>query len=386
MQLPVETLERVSFRSKRVADPGVNLEQLRRESETTRREWWEEVEANKREYNNLPYDRGKFLESNMALARLKLVASFLDNGETPPSHHGFREEELNLLRDFEQFIVYDRLSVEDIKDYIKSAKEDGKGIIKLARHAAENGYDQMYKIMEQRNIPSDLALAFQRIYQERIKKMEAAAAEIRLSEVYRGIEAVVEAKEAVAEKAVTAQEARILEHSYVGQVEARLRQPNRELDWKKIERFNSLENIFSELKAIKPISKEAVRDNLPNGLGVRTIIETGKLFFKKPSLILEVRVLSDYKNLHLRGFDTEISFGEMMVRVEQAIARAKEYPCVLGLVSTSGWEEEAVNYVKEGRALSPRLSLVLAELKDKKMHYNPGDTRLAQVLPYLEVG
>lgn len=385
MQIPVEILERLNLRSKRVADPEVNLEQLRREDETTRRQWWNEIEANKREYNNLPYERDKFLESNMALARLKLVVSFIDNGETPPAQHGFREEELDLLRDFEQFIVYDRLSVEDIKDYIKSGKEDERGIVKLAKHAAVNGYDEMYKLMEQRNIPSDLAFAIQRIYQERIKKMEVAAAEIRLSEVYKGIEAVVEAKEAVAEKAVTTQEAKMMEHSYIGQVEARLKQPSKELGWKKIERFNTMEKIYSELKVIKPISKETIRDTMPNGLGIRARIETGILFFKKPSLILEVRVLSNYRELHLRGFDDQISFGGVMVQVEEGVAKAKGFPCVLALASTSGWNEEAIAYAREGKVLSPTLSLVLIELKDKKMHYNPGDQRLVQVLPYLEI-
>ena len=56
MTMPIEILERLSARSKRIASPDVNLEQLRRESESTRKEWWDEVGANKREYDNLPYD------------------------------------------------------------------------------------------------------------------------------------------------------------------------------------------------------------------------------------------------------------------------------------------------------------------------------------------
>ena len=91
MVMPVGILERLSVRCKRVADPEVNLEQLRRETESTRRKWWEEIEANREEYNSLPHERDKFLESNMALARLKLVLSFIDNGEKPPRHTFKRE-------------------------------------------------------------------------------------------------------------------------------------------------------------------------------------------------------------------------------------------------------------------------------------------------------
>ena len=381
MEMPVEVLERLSLRSKRIADPQINLEQLRRESIDTRRQWWEEIEANRREYNNLPYDRDKFLESNMALARLKLVASFQENEEPLPPNHGFRQEEIDLLRDFEKFIVYDRLSVEEIKEYVRSGKEEVMGIVKLAKHAATSGYDQIYRIMEEKNIPSDLALAFQRIYQERLKKMEIAASQIRLAEVYREVEKVEV-------KGVSVQDVKLSERAYIAQLEARLKNPEERIKWNKwydIKTFDRVKKIYSELKSVKPISEGTFKETMPLGMGVRAVNKRRwLLIFKKTVLALEAKVLSDYRELLLSGHDAEIPYGELMLHIEEALPKARKSPYVLALAATLGWEGKAISYAKEGTPLSPNLSLVLIELKDKKLYFNPKDKRLEKVLPFLE--
>lgn len=392
MKMPVEILEKLSFRCKRIAGLEMNLEQLRRENETTRMGWWKEIEQSRAEYNTLRYEPEPFLESNFALARLKLVASFVENGETPPPEHGFRDEEIDMLREFEQYIVYDRLSVEDIRDFVRSGAEDDRGIVALAKHAAVSGYDQMYQLMQQRNLPNDLALALQRIYQDRIKKMEAAASELKLSETYRDMEAAKVAADttagpaaAKAGKAITAAEAKLLERSYVQQVEARLKQSSKDYRWKKVRSFNDLDRIVSELKVIKPMSPEAIKESMPNGLGVRAVIQRGWLCMKKTILTLEARVISNYKELHLRGFDTPISFGELTRHVEEVAAVAKGHPYVLALASPAGWDAEAIAYAREGKSLSHNLSLVLLDLKDAGMHHNAADERVKSLLPYLEV-
>ncbi|RLC93785.1 MAG: hypothetical protein DRI39_04780 [Chloroflexi bacterium] len=385
MEIPVEILERLALRCKRVAEPEVNLEQLKRESQGERRKWWEEIEANRAEYRSLPYDRDKFLESNFALARLKLVASFADRGEPMPPDHGFRQEELDVLHGLEEFIVYDRLSVEDIKEYIKSGQEDDRGIVKLARMAAVNGYDQMYRLMEERDIPNDLAFALQRVYQERIKKVEAAAAQIRLSEVHQSVEEAAEQKAVGLRAGVTAQEARLLEQNYIALVQSHLRNLQGAVRWQRIRTFDSVDKIRSELRALSPTAPEAAKQNMPLGRGMSAVVDRRRLlFFRKPSLLLGVRVLSGYRELHLRGLDAEISFGELTRHVERAIAQAKVCPFVLALASTAGWSQEAIDYAKEG-VLPPDLSVVLIDLKKREMHHRLGDERLERVLPYLEV-
>lgn len=397
MQIPAETLDRLSFRCKRVAAAEMNLEQLRREGEAVRREWWAEVEKDRAEYTSLRYDPDQFLESNFALARLKLAASFRENGELMPPGHGFRDEELELLKDFERYIVYDRLSVEDIRDFVRNGTEDGRGIIALARNAAVSGYDHMYRLMQQRSLPNDLALAFQRIYQERIKKMEAAAAELRLSEVDREIEAgkAGAAAEGAAGEAggrvITSVEARLLERSYIDQVEARLRgaaalPAGERLAWKKVRRGDSLPQVLAELQSLKPVSPEGVREGMPLGLQVSAVVQSGSLLRRRVSLALQARAVSNYKELHLRGFDTPISFGDLMRHVSEVGRLAGGRPCVLALASPAGWDEESVAYARAGRGLAHGLSLLLLGLKERQMYYHEADARLKDVLPYVEIG
>ena len=100
--------------------------------------------------------------------------------------------------------------------------------------------------------------------------------------------------------------------------------------------------------------------------------------------MLEVKVLSNYRELYSSGHETEKSpFSDMMLHIEEAVAKVKECPYVLGLASTIGWEERAIEYVKEGIAPSSNLCLVLIDLRDGTMHYNSSDQRLPQFLPYL---
>lgn len=385
MEMPVEVLERLGARGKRIADPEVNLEQLRRESEGMRRQWWDELERNRLEYSSLPFDRNKFLESNIALARLKLVVTFTDNGEPVPAGHGFRQEETNFIREFERYLVYDRLSAEDIKNYIRSGKDDEKGIVQLAKHAAVSGYDQMYKVLEQKNIPSDLAFALQRIYQDRIKKMEIAASELKLSEVYKDIATAEVGKGVVPAKAITAQDARLAERSYIAQVESRLHQPSKEWGWKNIEKFHHLDKIYSQLKALRPTSIEALRESIPSGAGLRAVIQASfLLIFKKTALTLELQVRSNYQELFLSGYAADkTAFSEMIRDVEATVARAKGAQWVLALASTIGWDDKSISYAQEGKALSPSLHLVLIDLKGKVLHYNLQDEKLKGAAPYL---
>ena len=379
--MPVEILEKLGARSKRIASPEVNLEQLKREDQSTRKQWWEDIKANKKEYDDLSYDRDKFFESNMALARLKLVLSFIDNGENPPEH-SFKREELNLLREFEQFIVYDRMSAEEIKEYVRSGKDEG-GIVKLAKQAAVNGYDQVYKIIEQKNIPSDLAFAMQRIYKDRIEKMEIAASEIKLSDIHKGIDQVEV-------KGVGAQDLQILERVYITQLEARLKKPEKDIKWNKwsgVQKFDRLKKIYNEMKSIKPVSMEVFKATMPHALGIRAVNKKRwLLIFSKPVMKLEVKVLSDYREIHVTGHEAEqIAYSELMLHIEEAVKSMKGgNPYVLALAATTHWEGKAIDYAKEGVGVYPDLCLVLIDLRDKRVYYNADDERLEKVIPFIE--
>lgn len=176
------------------------------------------------------------------------------------------------------------------------------------------------------------------------------------------------------------QDAKSRESAYIAKVEARLKESR---EWGGIGRFDSVGKIQAELKA----PPEAIKEKgLPSGLGVRASIEKKKLLglLKEPVLTLETRVLSNYKGFYWNGFDTnEIPFAEMMRHVEEAAAKAKAVPYVLGLAATTHWGKQAVDYATEGKC-PPNMCLVLIGLQNNMTYYNPQDETLKKVVPYLE--
>ena len=110
-----------------------------------------------------------------------------------------------------------------------------------------------------------------------------------------------------------------------------------------------------------------------------------KLFiFSNTFLPLEVRVLSDYKQLHLSGRDMErITPGELMLHVEEVAPRVKGDSYALALAATPGWSDQAIERIKQVGSLYPNLRVVLIDLKDKEMQYEHDD-KLERILPYLK--
>jgi len=185
---------------------------------------------------------------------------------------------------------------------------------------------------------------------------------------------------------VTPQKARLLERNYIVQTEARLKAPGGILNWDKVTIFTNVDKVGHELKRSGLLSPKAVRRSMPNGMGIKASVATAKLaLLKRTSLVLGIRVLSNYMELALSGLDTEISFGELGRQVELAMGESRLYPFVLVLASTAGWSQEAVEYAETGKGLSPNLSLVLVDLERRLMHYNARDENLDKILPYLEV-
>ncbi len=178
MKMGIEDLERLNKLPKTIASPEMDLEKLKRIDEYIRRQWWDEIRRVEGEYLTKFVPEGAtngFLEANIVMSKLKLVVSFLDNGERSPEH-GFKDDQMDFVRSFDVFKVYDILSETEIAEYVRRGREDERGIVRLARDAALKGYDQMDKIMGSK-IRGDLALAFKRVYSDRLKKMELAATE-----------------------------------------------------------------------------------------------------------------------------------------------------------------------------------------------------------------
>ena len=178
MGMGIDDLERLNKLPKTIASPEMDLEKLKGTEEYIRRQWWDEIRRVEGEYLTKCVPEGAtngFLEANVVMSKLKLVVSFLDNGERSPEH-GFKDDQMDFVRSFDDFKVYDILSETEIAEYVRRGREDERGIVRLAKDAALKGYDQMDKIIGSK-IRGDLALAFKRVYSDRLKKMELAATE-----------------------------------------------------------------------------------------------------------------------------------------------------------------------------------------------------------------
>ncbi|MBC8520690.1 MAG: hypothetical protein H8D26_01680, partial [Methanomicrobia archaeon] len=176
--MEIGDLERMNKLPKTIASPEMDLEKLKGMEEYIRRQWWDGIKRVEGEYLTKFVPEGEtngFLEANIAMSKLKLVVSFLDNGERCPEH-GFKDDQMGFVRNFDEFKIYDILSENEIAEYVRRGREDERGIVRLAKDAALKGYDQMDRIIGSK-IRGDLALAFKRIYSDRLKKMEFAATE-----------------------------------------------------------------------------------------------------------------------------------------------------------------------------------------------------------------
>ncbi|MEA2074809.1 MAG: hypothetical protein U9O85_03630 [Euryarchaeota archaeon] len=205
MGLGIEDLERMNKLPKAIASPEMDLEQLKRLPEYRRRQWWDEVLRIEEEYYGRFYLEGgtnEFLEANIAMAKLKLVVPFLDNGERSPEH-GFKEDEMAFMRGFDELAVIGRLSVNELVDYFKRVRGKEQGLVKIAFDAVNKGYNVTDEIVRRSDIPGDLANAFKRVYGERVKKMEETAR--GYIEKY-GLPAVEEDISSILEESVRARE------------------------------------------------------------------------------------------------------------------------------------------------------------------------------------
>lgn len=148
MGMGIDDLERMNKLPKSIASPEMDLEQLKRLPEYRRRQWWDEVLRIEEEYYGRFYLEGatnEFLEANIAMAKLKLVVPFLDNGERSPEH-GFKEDEMAFLRGFDELAVIGRLSVDELVDYFKRVRGKERGLVKIAFDAVNKGYNVTYEI------------------------------------------------------------------------------------------------------------------------------------------------------------------------------------------------------------------------------------------------
>ncbi len=174
-----------------------DLESLRRTySEEERVELWNMVRKVYKDFilkcsTQLPPDLVKLIKGKYRLAMLLLAASFKLNGEgQEPIIAMFRDEEYQILRDFEEFKVFDALDVDTIVELIK--RREGR-IYELVRKY----YERQYNMLDRSWGPlmGDLAAAFEARYRARRRKIEEAV--VKYVRRYGLLETVSEIEDAV---------------------------------------------------------------------------------------------------------------------------------------------------------------------------------------------
>ncbi len=174
-----------------------DLESLRRTySEEERVELWNMVRKAYKDFilkcsTQLPPDLVKLIKGKYRLAMLLLAASFKLNGEgQEPIIAMFRDEEYQILRDFEEFKVFDALDVDTIVELIK--RREGR-VYELVRKY----YERQYNMLDRSWGPlmGDLAAAFEARYRARRRKIEEAV--VKYVRRYGLLETVSEIEDAV---------------------------------------------------------------------------------------------------------------------------------------------------------------------------------------------
>lgn len=369
MEMPIEVLERLNTLPKVIASPEMGLAQLRRESEAVRRQHWDGIAAIEAEYGGLSYDRNKYLSSNVAISKLKLVTAFIDNGEAAPKGHGFTNDEIVLYRNLEEFDKYEALSEAQISECVQLGNNDRAGIFTSAGLAAQRGYAQIESIISSTIRNSDLKFALTRKYRGRLNKIALAASEYLACNVEDG-------------NRIYAQKAKLVESSYIGLVESRLREPQPDLKWGKIELANDLEQMLRELRKNRNVSIEDVKRNIPNGLGITATVEARKMLQKSPSFKLQVKVLSDFRQLFTYGYDGEpLSINDITPHVTLSVTAGSKCSLVLVLASITGWSREAASYLEEDRLVIHNGCVMLVDLQSESVHYGPSAERALEFSP-----
>lgn len=174
-----------------------DLESLRRTySEEERVEFWNMVRSAYKDFilrcsTRLSPEVAKLIKGKYRLAMLLLAASFRLNGEGQESIISmFRDEEYEILQDFEEFKIFDSLDVDTIVEFIK--RREGK-VYELVRRYYEKQYNVLDKAWGR--LMGDLAAAFENRYRARRRKIEEAV--VRYVRRYGLIETVSEIEEAI---------------------------------------------------------------------------------------------------------------------------------------------------------------------------------------------
>ena len=167
-------------------------------------ELWNEIRGLWRKYllecaPTLSRDIDRIVRGKFRFAQLLLAATFKFNGEDQEYiTKMFSDEEYEILRDFEEYKIFDSLSIDDIVEFIR--RREGK-VYELVKKYYEKQYNMLDRSWGR--LIGDLAYIFNLRYRNRRKKIEDAVVEYvrrhglitTVSEIEEAVKKILEAGE-----------------------------------------------------------------------------------------------------------------------------------------------------------------------------------------------
>ena len=313
-----------------------DLESLSRTfSEEERVELWNEIRSAWKKYlmecsPSIPKDMDKIIRGKFRFAQLLLAATFKFNNEGYENiTRMFREEEYEILRDFEEYKIFDNLSVDDIVEFIR--RREGK-VYELVKKYYEKQYNMLDRSWG--NLIGDLAYVFNIRYKDRRKKIEDAVIEYvrrhglttTVSEIEDAIRKILEAGEL---RRKIEEEVRKNTEAELKFLEAKLRFLEEERD-----RLSEKLRKIEELYVMESLSRAELEDELE------------KLRHEKEELLRSHKALEE----KLRVAEEELvkAKRELQAKEEELARLTQEYSTNRGIVEALQAEVEALrNTIKE---------------------------------------
>ncbi len=352
-------------------------------------ELWNDIRRNLRIYlrncsNRVDPDIDSFIRGEFQFAQLLIATAFKQRGvEKPGITDRFRDEEYEVIMDFEKYKIFDKLDIDRIVEYIE--RREGK-VYEFIREY----YSKQYNALDRAwgHLLGSMMEVIENRYMDRRKKMEEAVLEyIRR----RGLEATLFEIEEVVKKAV---EVGRLRREFIEREELLRGFEERVMD--EISRLRSeVAGVIEGLRSGRSVDVEEV---------VKRYEEVEKDIHRYASMLRELlkRLGVEKEELERMGLtsstrevvDAEIHLLSSMI--DSIEKRLREYD---GLVKSlevekealrnrvvelekvlSGVEEGAVVTIDEARGLvESYLSRLYSRLRDRVEIYNPVEDRVVRI-------
>ena len=315
-----------------------DLESLSRTfSEEERVELWNELRSAWKKYlmecsPSIPRDMDRIIRGKFRFAQLLLAATFKFNNEGYENiTKTFREEEYEILRDFEEYKIFDNLSIDDIVEFIR--RREGK-IYELVKKYYEKQYNMLDRSWA--SLIGDLAYVFNIRYKDRRKKIEDAV--IEYVRRYGLITAVSEIEDAIRKILEAGELKKKIEEEVRKKIEIELGIPALEEKLKLLE-----EERDKLLRRLKELEEKYIAEVTSKA---ELVSELERLRHEKEALLESHNALEE----KLRTIEKELAKAtrELRAKEEELVRLSQEYSANRGVMEALQAEVETLrNMVKE---------------------------------------